>query len=245
MNFKYAFILLLIMSPSYQNIAQDLTQSRTPNIVFLLVDDLGWSDVGYQSGRFHTPHIDQLASEGAVFSNAYATSPVCSPSRASIITGKYPTRLGINSHIPSLHKSWQNGRPPGGQEYSTESGLPTRNWLPKDQPSLARALKSHDYYTGFIGKWHLGHEPFYPQQHGFDWQMGITNFGQPPSYYAPYERERYDEILRIEELATDARPEEYLWHPETGIEQFLDLSIDPEEINDLSRVSEEKKRIEL
>lgn len=181
-----------------------------PNIVFLLVDDLGWADVGYQGSKFKTPNINQLAEQGMVFTDAYAASPVCSPTRASIITGKYPARLKLTSHIPSLGPSWAYGRPQGNSEFSVESGIETRNWLPVSEVSIAEALKPLGYTTGFFGKWHLGHEPYHPVRQGFDEQTGVTNFGQPPSYHAPYQRKWKPGPIQIHDLATDAKPGEYL-----------------------------------
>lgn len=181
-------------------------EERKPNIVFLLVDDLGWADVGYQGKRFKTPNIDRLAKEGMVFTDAYAAGPVCSPTRASIITGKSPARLGLTSHIPSMR--WDHGRP--DSEFSTESGVKTRNWLPTTEVSIAEALKPLGYTSGFFGKWHLGHEPYHPIRQGFDEQTGTTNWGQPPSYYAPYSREWRGGVIAIEDLKANAKPGEYL-----------------------------------
>jgi glucan 1,4-alpha-glucosidase len=183
---------------------------QKPNIVFLLVDDLGWADVGYQGKKFKTPNIDRLAQEGMIFTDAYAASPVCSPTRASIMTGKSPARLKLTSHIPSLGKTWTYGRPQDDREFSVESGIETRNWLPESEVSIAEALKPLGYATGFFGKWHLGHEPYHPIKQGFDEQKCVTNWGQPPSYYSPYWRKWPTGDIQIDDLAKDAKEGEYL-----------------------------------
>ena len=188
----------------------DGNAEKRPNIVFLLVDDLGWADVGYQSKKFSTPNIDELAKQGMVFTDAYAASPVCSPTRASIVTGKHPARLRLTSHIPSLGETWNNGRPQGNREFSIENGIETRNWLPESEVTIAEALKPLGYATGFIGKWHLGHEPYHPINQGFDEQIGVTNFGQPPSYHAPYKRKWKGGEIVIDDLSKNAAKGEYL-----------------------------------
>ena len=188
----------------------DRMGERKPNIVFILVDDLGWADVGYQGKKFRTPNIDGLAKQGMVFTDAYAASPVCSPTRASIVTGKHPARLKLTSHIPSLGETWNYGRPQGNRAFSIESGIKTRNWLPESEVSIAEALKPLGYASGFFGKWHLGHESYHPVKQGFDEQTGVTNWGQPPSYYAPYRRKWKDGEIVIDDLRRGAKKGEYL-----------------------------------
>ncbi len=138
-----------------------------PNIVFILVDDLGWADVGCFGSTFHeTPRIDQFASEGLRFSNAYAASPVCSPTRASILTGKYPARVNF----------WR--------------ATPTEN-LPHKEVTLPEALKEAGYRTAHLGKWHMnlhgekgmGHGP---EGHGYDVNIAGHSSGGPGSYFFPY-----------------------------------------------------------
>lgn len=191
--------------------------AESPNILFLLVDDLGWADVGYQGEKtaIRTPAIDRLAEKGMVFTDAYSASPVCSPTRASILTGKYPTRLRLTSHIPSMGKTWSYGRPQGGSKFAIESGMETRNWLPLEEKTVGEAMKDLGYATGFFGKWHLGHEPYHPVNQGFDVQVGTSNWGQPPSFYAPYRRKwnrpnMPKDFLQIDDLAEDAGQDEYL-----------------------------------
>ena len=119
---------------------------RQPNIVFFLVDDLGWSDVGCYGSTFHeTPHIDRLAKEGMRFDNAYSTCHVCSPSRASILTGKYPARTDLTE--------WLGGRPE--RAYEKLHSAKKLMSLPAEEITLAETLKKHGYATANYGKAHL------------------------------------------------------------------------------------------
>jgi len=153
---------------------------KRPNIVFLLVDDLGWNDVGcYGSTFYETPNIDRLAKEGIRFTNAYASCPVCSPTRASILTGKYPTRLNITDWIP--------GADPKNRQLL---GTKDNNELPLAEITLAETLKEAGYQTGFLGKWHLGEKGYYPENQGFDLNKGGHSAGQPASYFYPYKNKR-------------------------------------------------------
>lgn len=148
-----------------------------PNVVVILADDLGWADLGcYGSKYYRTPHLDRFATSGLRFTDAYAASPVCSPTRAALMTGKYPARLNITDWLP--------GRPdqPGNPLLR-----PTLNQqLPADEITLAAAFKSAGYATGHIGKWHLGGEGAGPQQFGFDVNVAGDHTGTPLSYFAPY-----------------------------------------------------------
>lgn len=150
--------------------------SPRPNIVVFLVDDLGWGDLGCYGNTFHeTPHIDRLAREGMRFTHAYAGAPVCSPSRAAILTGKAPARLHLTQWIPGVfypHKKLLE--PP--IELHLELGIPT----------IATMLKSAGYRTASIGKWHLGGEGFLPENFGFDVNIAGDNHGRPPSYFGPF-----------------------------------------------------------
>ena len=152
---------------------------RPLNIVFFLVDDLGWRDVGsFGSDFYDTPNIDRLAQEGIKFTHAYAASHVCSPTRASIMTGKYPARLHLTD--------WLGGR----RSYAFES-LTSPDFLqelPLEESTIAEAFKAHGYATAHIGKWHLGEDPFGPLEQGFDMRVPNWNKGWPNAgYYAPFE----------------------------------------------------------
>lgn len=131
---------------------------RPPNIVFFLVDDLGWADVGCYGNRFHeTPNIDRLASQGMRFTDAYAACPVCSPTRASIMSGKYPARLDLTDFIPGHWRPYEKLRVP-------DNILA----LPHSEVTIAEALNPAGYVTGSFGKWHLGGPKHFPGTQGFD-----------------------------------------------------------------------------
>lgn len=148
---------------------------KKPNIIFVLIDDLGWKDVSiYGSEFYETPNIDSLSEDGVVFTNAYAASPVCSPTRASIMTGKYPARPGITNYI-------------GGRERGKLIPPQNKEYLPLEEKTIAKALKEAGYKTYHIGKWHLGSKPFWPENHGFDKNIGGCDWGAPRyGYFSPY-----------------------------------------------------------
>lgn len=159
-----------------------------PNVVFILVDDLGWRDLGsYGSEFYDTPHLDSLAWKGVRFTNAYAAHPVCSPTRAAIMTGKDPVRLGITDWIPGMPAS----RAENPQLIPPED---IHN-LPLEEVTLAEAFKGHGYSTFFAGKWHLGESPeYWPEYQGFDINKGGHDRGSPPGgYYSPYENPRLED----------------------------------------------------
>ena len=149
-----------------------------PNIVLFLIDDLGWKDVGcYGSDYYKTPNIDRLAAQGVRFTNGYAACAVCSPTRAAILTGKYPARLMLTEWLPS-------GR--WNPKAKLRSGRFLRA-LPLEEITLAEALRKGGYRTLHIGKWHLGGPPFsLPVQHGFDVNVGGSEHGAPGHYFYPY-----------------------------------------------------------
>ncbi|MFG0286540.1 MAG: sulfatase-like hydrolase/transferase [Rhodopirellula sp. JB044] len=184
---------------------------RSPNFVLLFVDDLGWGDVGYRNDKFVTPNIDQLASESLDFERAYIASPTCSPSRATLLTGKHPARLRIVRHIPNVPKYGFDKFGRTNEEFNywdtDPAKFPCRNWLPLQHTTYAEALKSLGYYNQFIGKWHLGHEPYHPIEQGFDAQYGTSNAGHPRSYLPPYFKNS-DVLANVEEgYLTDALTE--------------------------------------
>lgn len=174
---KHAFqrILLYLL---FTTISIPSIRCQTPkNVVVILVDDLGWRDLGYTgSALYRTPHLDALAEESFVFSQAYSAHPVCSPSRAAIMTGKHPTRLGITDWIP--------GDAP--QDRSLLSPK-IRNELALEEKTIAEYFKSVGYNTFYAGKWHLGEPPANPENQGFDINIGGIEKGSPPGgYYSPY-----------------------------------------------------------
>jgi arylsulfatase A-like enzyme len=152
-----------------------------PNIIFILVDDLGWRDLAcYGSEFYETPNLDRLAAEGLIFSDAYAACPVCSPTRASILTGKYPASVGVTDWI-----DWGFGIHPARGKLVD---APYIDHLPLGETSLARALREGGYQTWHIGKWHLGADPYFPQHHGFEINIGGCQWGSPHNgYFSPYD----------------------------------------------------------
>ena len=148
-----------------------------PNIIFILVDDLGWNDLGYTGSKFYeSPNIDNLSNYSFQFTNAYSASSVCSPTRASIMTGKHPSRVNITDWIP--------GNDPKNKPLLGPQDLDA---LPHEEITIAEELKSSGYNTFYVGKWHLGSEGSYPEDHGFDINIGGFEKGSPMGgYYSPY-----------------------------------------------------------
>ncbi|MRT91983.1 sulfatase [Ancylomarina sp. 16SWW S1-10-2] len=177
---KQVIIAFLVMA-SLQVVAQ-----KKPNVVVFFVDDLGWADVGYQNPEFNTPNIDQFKKEGVNFDRAYVATPTCSPSRASLLTGKEPIRLQMPRHITQPDKKTGRNTKKYNLWPTDPVQMPSINWLPLDEITYAERLKEFGYYNMFIGKWHLGHEPYHPIHQGFDEQYGTSNFGHPTSYYQPF-----------------------------------------------------------
>lgn len=148
--------------------------NRPPNIIFILIDDMGWMDLSCQGSAFYeTPNIDRLARQGMRFTSAYASCPVCSPTRASIMTGQYPARVGITNYIP-------------GRETGRVLDVPYLHYLPRTHKTVAAALREGGYRTWHVGKWHLGNRPYWPQHHGFDVNIGGWEGGGPRAYFSPY-----------------------------------------------------------
>ncbi len=178
-------ILALIAVP-----AAGAARAAPPHVLLVVVDDLGWMDLGCQgNARLHTPRIDALAKQGVRFTNAYAASPVCSPTRAALITGQTPARLGITQHGKDGPQFWPPNRkvqPP-----------PAAHVLPLATVTVAERLRAAGYATGFFGKWHLSGDPdptdpaaggpaFWPEHQGFDVNVGGCGLGGPPTYFDPY-----------------------------------------------------------
>lgn len=147
---------------------------RPPNIVFILADDLGWADLGCAGSRFYeTPHIDRMAAQGMTFTAAYAACPVCSPTRAALLTGQYPARLHLTDYIPGARRGKLNPA-----EYL--------HHLPLEQVTLAESLRAAGYATAFVGKWHLGPRGYWPEDQGFDVNVGGSERGANKQF-SPYD----------------------------------------------------------
>lgn len=154
-----------------------------PNVLFILIDDMGWMDLGCQGNKnLRTPNIDNLAKGGMRFTDAYAPAPVCSPTRAAIITGQSPARLQITNHLPH-----QDRFTPKDSKLLPAKML---NHLSLESETLAERLKKDAHYaTAFIGKWHLytGRDKKYnPLNQGFDINIGGCSYGGPPTFFDPY-----------------------------------------------------------
>jgi arylsulfatase A-like enzyme len=180
--------------------ASDSAPAPRKNVVFFLADDLGWRDLGcFGSTFYETPNLDCLAATGMRFTQAYAACPVCSPTRASILTGKYPQRVGITDYI-----SPDGSNQPAHWPRKTRLlPAPYADRLPLEETTLAEALKAAGYATFFAGKWHLGPEGFYPENQGFDANKGGCEWGAPSRgrrYFSPYGNPRL----------TDGPPGEHL-----------------------------------
>jgi arylsulfatase A-like enzyme len=144
-----------------------------PNVIIILTDDQGYADLGcYGSTRIRTPRIDRMAAEGVRFTDFYAAASVCTPSRAALLTGCYPQRVGMGE-IPPV---------PGGKPWQTRVLYPgARFGLNPDEVTIAELLKSRGYATGIVGKWHLGdRKPFMPLDHGFDSFFGCVYTNDTP-----------------------------------------------------------------
>lgn len=157
--------------------------AERPNIVFFLADDLGYMDIEPNNPDtfYETPHLNEIARAGMRFTDAYAANPVCSPTRYSIMTGKYPTRAGATN--------WFSGR-------RTEkfANAPLNDVMPLSEVTLAEALQEAGYRTAFLGKWHLGGtEDYWPEHQGFDINIGGHSKGSPPGgYFSPYQNPRME-----------------------------------------------------
>lgn len=166
-------------------------EAARPNIVVIMADDLGWMDLGVQGNPVvDTPYLDRLAAEGMRFTDGYAAAPVCSPTRAAMMTGLAPARLQITNHAP--------GHAPGlVPEGKVLAGAPWVRHLDLSHETIAERLRAEGYATGFVGKWHLSYRPrnagdelkeidLRPEHQGFDLNVGGCDRGGPPSYFAPY-----------------------------------------------------------
>jgi len=179
------FVLLVFFVPAAGSVPADM-----PNVVIFLIDDLGRMDLGIDGSPFHdTPRMNALARAGVRFTDFYAAHPVCSPTRAALMTGKVPQRVGITDWI------------------HPQSGVA----LPAAERTLAEAFQSHGYQTAYVGKWHLGEADVdHPSRHGFEWTLGVNRAGQPASYYFPYRRaEGRSTVYDVPDFK-DGKPGDYL-----------------------------------
>lgn len=175
---------LLAFMASWNALADEGGQAKNgfdqpPNIVVVLVDDLGYMDIGANNPHcfYETPNVDALAKSGMLFTDGYAANPVCSPTRYSLMTGKYPSRVDATNFF-------------SGKRSGKFHPAPLYNKMPLDEITIAQALKGKGYATFFAGKWHLGDSPeYYPQNRGFDINIGGYHRGGPytgKKYFAPF-----------------------------------------------------------
>ncbi len=152
------------------------TDSTQPNIVMFLIDDLGYQDLGcYGSTFYETPEIDKLADAGVRFTDFYSANPVCSPTRAALMSGKAPQRVGITQWIPQ----------------------PSDVHLSLDEVTIGEALATAGYRNGYIGKWHLGEKDNQqPSEQGFVWMRGVNRGGQPGDYFYPFADKSNNQKIR-------------------------------------------------
>jgi len=171
--------IFLLLGMLFGFLQQDLSAEPKTNVVFFLIDDLGWRDLGcYGSDYYQTPNVDRLAKEGVRFTDAYSACTVCSPTRAAIMTGKYPARLLLTQWLPSGRWSRTGHKMKEGRYISN---------LPLEEVTIAEVLRGHGYKTAFMGKWHLGTETYYyPEHQGFDVNVAGRDYGAPGSYFFPF-----------------------------------------------------------
>ena len=172
---------------------------KKPNVVFILVDDLGLHDLSVTGSNYYeTPNIDKLAEQGMIFTQGYASSRVCSPSRASIMTGRFTARHGITDWIGA--KTGTEWRAHGRQDKLLPADY--LHSLPKKDVTLAEAMKNSGYRTFYAGKWHLGKEGSYPEDHGFDINVGGWDKGSPiGGYFSPWKNPKLENRFDTENLS--------------------------------------------
>ncbi|MEJ2051759.1 MAG: sulfatase, partial [Calditrichota bacterium] len=183
------------------------TAPRDPNIIFIMVDDMGYGDLGCYGNTFHeTPNIDRLAQDGMKFTNAYAAAPNCSPTRASVLTGQWPARVGITQYLPGNKESARMQR-----KRLIQPDLPPG--LALNKTTIAEALKRKQYTAASIGKWHLGGDQYLPEHQGFDFTFAGGAIGHHVTMFSPYKTP----------VIPDAGPGKYLTDYLTDkAEQFIE-----------------------
>jgi len=180
LNMKHAAALI------YALIALSAHAAKTPNILFIMADDLGWMDLACQGNKLvETPNLDRLAKHGMRFTDAYAAAPVCSPTRCAVLTGQAPARIGLTTHLPGMYFPKDN-RP--------QPAVLTKQ-LSKDYVTIAERMREAGYKSAFLGKWHIASSigkggkvapELSPIGQGFDINIGGTSYGGPPSFFSPY-----------------------------------------------------------
>jgi arylsulfatase A len=188
---KLGFSAVALAFPGCLSTEQRLTgktDGKKPNIILILIDDMGWTDLAcFGSKYYETPNLDRLARQGMKFTNGYAACAVCSPTRAAVLTGRYPTRHGITDWIRPSEKKVN----PSGYDSKKNWKLQTPKnhiFMEPKEITIAEALKPAGYISCHVGKWHLGGSAFYPEKQGFDYNIGGCSWGHPfKGYFDPYQ----------------------------------------------------------
>ncbi|MCC6493378.1 MAG: sulfatase [Pirellulales bacterium] len=200
LRLQFAIVITcLASSPTPRASASGHAPQRPPNFVFILADDLGWRDLGcYGSTFYETPHLDALAASGMRFTCAYAACPVCSPTRSSIQSGKYPAR----THNTNFFGGPQPEEAAELPRFQHRRLLPPAylERLPLEEITIAEAMKQAGYATFFAGKWHLGSRQFWPEDQGYDVNVGGNMAGMPKSYFSPYQNPTLPDGPPVEHL---------------------------------------------
>ena len=194
MKFLRLLLVCLLWLPCFIRAAQ----ATRPNVIIFLADDLGARDLGcYGSTFYDTPNLDRLAGQGMKFTQAYAACPVCSPTRASLLTGRWPQRTGVTDYIGAAQpEKWNRPTKLRPAPYAEQLAL--------EETTLAEALKSAGYATMHAGKWHLGGPKFFPEHQGFDVNRGGLDRGGPyggKKYFSPYDNPKLSDGPDGEHLA--------------------------------------------
>lgn len=196
---RVCFLRSTLFVVSFLDAAQSLNAKEPdagvvrPNIVYLLVDDLGWSDLGcYGSNLHETPNIDRLARQGMRFTDAYASASVCTPTGAALMTGEHPARLHMTI--------WREGAKNPPRKFKIIPPATVED-LQREKVTIAERLKSAGYYCAHLGKWHLGDAAHYPETQGFDFSIGGTHWGCPPTFFYPFRGEMFGDYRYIPGLS--------------------------------------------
>ena len=173
-------------------------QSEAPNVILVLVDDMGWMDLSCQGSDFYrTPNADRLLRKEFNSPMVTQPAPYARPPAPAVQTGRYPHRLGVTDWIRSLFQRGGLGTPEKNPtEYAGGKNRkllcpPNPYWMESSEITLAEALRGNGYQTAYIGKWHLGDEPWYPEKQGYHENFGGCDYGQPPSFFDPYNNPKH------------------------------------------------------